>query len=310
MIHDDLILQMEQGKISVNEALAALHTVPILKENVCSQRQRLKDLQHELDSLIGLHSVKSMIREIQAFAQIQQYRASLELASEPIVLHTIFMGNPGTGKTTVARLISKMLKEMGVLLKGHTVEVERADLVAEYIGQTAQKTREAVKRAMGGLLFIDEAYSLARGGERDFGKEAIDTLVKAMEDNRGDFVVVLAGYPEPMNYFLTSNPGLRSRFPMTIHFPDYSDLELFKIGEAMFEQRQYSLTKPARRKMVEVIRQLRQEDPYNFGNARVIRNMVERALRLQAVRLVAKTGVTKEELMLILAEDIQGVTDS
>lgn len=310
MTNDDLIVQIEQGKISINEALTALHTMPIIQGTDYLRLQRLNSLQQELETLIGLQSVKNMVREIQAFAQIQQCRVALQLVSEPIVLHTIFMGNPGTGKTTVARLLSKMLKEMGILQKGHTVEVERADLVAEYIGQTAQKTREAVKRAMGGLLFIDEAYSLARGGERDFGKEAIDTLVKAMEDFRGDFIVILAGYPEPMEYFITANPGLRSRFPLTIHFPDYSDLELFKIGEMMFKTRQYTLTKPARRKMVEAIRQLRHKDPDNFGNARVVRNMVEKALRLQAVRLVSKTGVTKEELMLILEEDIQGVTDS
>lgn len=310
MTNDDLIVQIEQGKISINEALTALHTMPIIQGTDYLRLQRLNSLQQELETLIGLQSVKNMVREIQAFAQIQQCRVALQLVSEPIVLHTIFMGNPGTGKTTVARLLSKMLKEMGILQKGHTVEVERADLVAEYIGQTAQKTREAVKRAMGGLLFIDEAYSLARGGERDFGKEAIDTLVKAMEDFRGDFIVILAGYPEPMEYFITANPGLRSRFPLTIHFPDYSDLELFKIGEMMFKTRQYTLTKSARRKMVEAIRQLRHKDPDNFGNARVVRNMVEKALRLQAVRLVSKTGVTKEELMLILEEDIQGVTDS
>ncbi|HBG01209.1 MAG TPA: stage V sporulation protein K, partial [Firmicutes bacterium] len=219
-----------------------------------NQKERLRKLQEQLDSLIGLQSVKKVIGEIQAFALIQKYRETLSLACEPMVLHTIYTGNPGTGKTTVARIFSRMLKEMGILQKGHTVEVERADLVAQYIGQTAQKTREVLQQASGGLLFIDEAYSLARGGERDFGKEAIDTLVKAVEDQRESLVVILAGYPKPMEAFLESNPGLRSRFPVTIGFPDYSDIELYKIALGMLEQREYTLTAHAQQELVREIR--------------------------------------------------------
>lgn len=283
-----------------------MQTGTFLQGLEANQRAKLKSLQADLDALIGLHSVKSVINEIQAFALVQKYRQTLNLACEPMVLHTIFTGNPGTGKTTVARLFSQMLKEMGVLPKGHTVEVERADLVAQYIGQTAQKTKEVLKEANGGLLFIDEAYALARGGERDFGKEAIDTLVKAMEDQRDSLVVVLAGYPKPMEEFLHANPGLRSRFPVTVCFPDYSDLELFKIALSMLEQREYCLTAQAEADLIRQVRRLRHADTDNFGNARAVRNLIEQIIRRQAVRLVQKKGLTKKELTLIIPTDLKG----
>ncbi len=270
-----------------------------------SQRQKLRQLQAELDSLVGLQSVKKVIGEIQAFALIQRYRETVQLTCEPMVLHTIFTGNPGTGKTTIARLFSQMLKEIGILQKGHTVEVERADLVAQYIGQTAQKTREVLKQAQGGLLFIDEAYSLARGGERDFGKESIDTLVRAMEDQRDSLVVILAGYPGPMVNFLEANPGLRSRFPVIVDFPDYSDIELYKIALGMVGKREYTLTSHAQQELIREIRRLRNGDPETFGNARAVRNLVEQLIRRQAVRLVRKQELTKGELSLITAADFR-----
>ncbi len=183
------------------------------------RQQRMQAVLDELDRLIGLQSVKELVREVQAFVEIQRRQREENLAAEAVTLHMVFKGNPGTGKTTVARILGRLLAAMDVLPKGHMVECERADLVGEYIGHTAQRTREQIRKAMGGILFIDEAYSLARGGEKDFGKEAIDTLVKAMEDHKNEFVVILAGYRDEMEYFLMTNPGLRSGFPIHIEFP-------------------------------------------------------------------------------------------
>jgi len=207
----------------------------------------LEESFRELETLIGLESVKRLVRELHAFIVIQRRRALQGLATEPLVLHMVFKGNPGTGKTTVARILGRILKAAGVLEKGHLVECERADLVGEYIGHTAQKTREQIRKALGGVLFVDEGYSLARGGEKDFGKEAIDTLVKAMEDHKDNLVVILAGYRSEMQHFLESNPGLVSRFPIHIDFPDFTLDELMSIADLMLEKRQYRLTGEARK---------------------------------------------------------------
>jgi len=258
----------------------------------------------EIDQLIGLKEVKSMIYEVHAFTQIQKKRLEQSLVAQPTVLHAIFKGNPGSGKTTVARLMARLYKEMGVLTKGHLVEVERADLVGEFIGHTAQRTKEQVKKAIGGVLFIDEAYSLCRGGEKDFGREAIDVLVKAMEDNRNNFVLILAGYNKEMDYFLTSNPGLNSRFPLHINFPDYSLQELMQIAEHLYKQHQYSPNNFAWAEMEKSLTTLLADQGQNHGNARTIRNIVEASLRTQAVRLMRLETLGKDELEGINAEDI------
>jgi len=219
-------------------------------------------------------------------------------------LHMIFKGNPGTGKTTVARILGKMFRQMNVLSKGHLVEVERADLVGEYIGHTAQKTREQIKKALDGILFIDEAYSLARGGEKDFGKESIDCLVKAMEDHKDNLILILAGYQREMAHFLRINPGLRSRFPIHIIFPDYTMEELLEIAELMLRQREYQLDKGAREEIIKILQRSSGAAVENPGNARLVRNIIERAIRRQAVRIVGQEKLEREDLMTITREDI------
>lgn len=259
----------------------------------------------ELENLVGLYNVKKLIYEIQAFIKIQTKRKEENLNSAPLVLHMIFMGNPGTGKTTVARNIGSLFKELKVLKKGHIVEVERADLVGEYIGHTAIKTREQIKKALGGILFIDEAYSLARGGEKDFGKEAIDCLTKALEDYKDDLVVILAGYKKEMNWFLKTNPGLRSRFPIHIEFYDYSLNELIQIAELMLDERQYTLTPDAKNLLHTTLQKhIIQHQPYS-GNARMVRNIIEKAIRCQAVRLIEKKDLSRNDLIYITCNDIK-----
>lgn len=272
--------------------------------------KKANEILAELDDMIGLATVKKNIREIQAYVEIQKRRQQEKLVSAPQVLHMIFKGNPGTGKTTVARIIGRLFKEIGVLEKGHLVEVERADLVGEYIGHTAQKTREQVKKAIGGILFIDEAYSLARGGEKDFGKEAIDLLVKEMEDYKETLVLILAGYCDEMLYFLRCNPGLRSRFPIHIDFPDYTIRELLEIAGLMLNNRQYILDSGAREALRAKLVTKTEPGHEHSGNARLVRNIIEQAIRRQAVRLVNKPEVTREELMMINRKDIEEVQEN
>jgi len=268
----------------------------------------VQQILKEIEALIGLDNIKQLLFEIQAYVEIQKKRKLENLHNEPIVLHMIFKGNPGTGKTTVARYIGKLFKELNVLNKGHIVEIERADLVGEYIGHTAIKTKEQIQKALGGVLFIDEAYSLARGGEKDFGKEAIDVIVKAMEDYKDQIIFILAGYKEEMEWFLKCNPGLRSRFPIHIEFPDYSINELVKIAELMLKNREYILTKDAKIILKNKIQEKLFYAHEHSGNARMVRNIIEKAIRLQAVRLIERKNITREDLLLITIEDIQEAT--
>ncbi|WP_227935894.1 stage V sporulation protein K [Alkalihalobacillus deserti] len=263
----------------------------------------LTRFEKKLEEYVGLEEVKRLVNEIYAWLYINQRREEMGLKASKQVLHMIFKGNPGTGKTTVARIIASFLHEMGILAKGQFMEVERADLVGEYIGHTAQKTREVLKKASGGVLFIDEAYSLARGGEKDFGKEAIDTLVKAMEDHQHDFVLILAGYSNEMEYFLSLNPGLPSRFPIAIDFPNYTTEQLMEMVRRMLREREYELTRDGEFHIKEHIRKIRQEQERTFSNGRYIRNIIEEAIRMQAVRLLRENRFDKESLLMMKRED-------
>lgn len=303
----DVFLAIEKGDISATQALKCLHEMDNTNGSSAKahhSQKRIDEILHELDNLIGLSEVKKIVREIYAFIEIQRRREQEKLNTEPLVLHMIFKGNPGTGKTTVARIMSKFFCEIGVLTRGHLIEVERADLVGEYIGHTAQKTREQLKKAYGGILFIDEAYSLARGGEKDFGKESIDVLVKAMEDHKNELILILAGYQKEMEGFLETNPGLRSRFPIHIDFPDYSQQELLRIAERMFLTRQYSLSPDTQSVLLKLLSSHQNSVSENFGNARTVRNIIEKAIRRQAVRLMTKASTTRQELMIIEPADL------
>jgi len=299
---------LESGIIDVAEALRIMRELEagVFSESdaIPQSADSLVSCLQELETLIGLHDIKAFVKELQALVHIQRRRAEESLPTEPLVMHMIFKGNPGTGKTTVARIFGKMLRSLGVLPKGHLIEVERADLVGEYIGHTAQKTREQIKRALGGILFIDEAYSLARGGEKDFGKEAIDTIVKAMEDHKESLIVILAGYRREMENFIRTNPGLNSRFPIHMDFCDYSLSELLQIAARFLERRQYRLSKGAEMKLRCMLSEKLSGDRENFGNARLVRNLIERGIRKQAWRLYQTKDNGREDLMLITQDDI------
>lgn len=258
----------------------------------------------QFEEFIGLDHLKSTVKEIYASIYVNQKREEAGLKPSKQVLHMLFKGNPGTGKTTVARKISELFHEMNVLSKGHFIEAERADLVGEYIGHTAQKTRDLVKKAMGGVLFIDEAYSLARGGEKDFGKEAIDTLVKHMEDNHNDFILILAGYPDEMDRFLRLNPGLKSRFPIILDFKDYSIDELMTIAKQMAAEREYEFSKDAEWKLKDHLIRMQQHRGGGFSNGRYIRNVIEQSMRKQAMRIMKQNRYSAPELMQITGQDL------
>ncbi len=265
----------------------------------------VEEILAELDALIGLDHVKTEVRQLTSLLRVQRLRAEHDLPVMETSRHLVFVGNPGTGKTTVARLLSELYRSLDVVTKGHLVETDRADLVAGFVGQTAAKTQEVLVSALGGTLLIDEAYSLARGGDNDFGREAIDTLVKFMEDHRDDLAVVVAGYPTEMQQLIDTNPGLESRFARTLEFPDYTTDELIAIFELIAGKQEYHLDAAACGRLAEVI----SGEPRDrgFGNARFTRNVFEQAVSKQAVRLSDVEHPSVGQLTTLTSGDIAPV---
>ena len=266
-------------------------------------REEETDPMEELDALIGLTAIKHDVKELIAYVKVQKMRSESGLKSAPVSLHLVFTGNPGTGKTTVARIIARLYKQIGVLSKGQLVEVDRSGLVAGYVGQTALKTQKKIEEAMGGILFIDEAYALAKEGN-DFGQEAIDTILKAMEDNRSDFVVIVAGYTKPMERFIESNPGLKSRFNKYIEFADYTMDELTAIFKMYCDKYEYSIDDENMERVTTLLRIKRTESIENFANAREARNLFEKVITNQARRISTMENPTVEDMRTIIYDDL------
>ena len=268
-----------------------------------AEKPDLDTLLAQLDELVGLAAVKKDVKSTMNLIKVRKLREENGLPVPPMSMHMVFMGNPGTGKTTVARLIGGLYNAIGALSKGQLVEVDRSGLVAGYVGQTAIKTQEVISSALGGILFIDEAYSLSSGGENDFGRESIETLLKAMEDHRDDLVVIAAGYTEPMEKFLASNPGLESRFNKYITFPDYNGEELNAIFLGLCRKNGYELDEETAAFAKEYFESLYEGRDENFGNGRDVRNHFEAMVVRQANRVAAMEDPTKEELALFVKAD-------
>ncbi len=281
----------------------------MMKRNESSDEEKEREYgetmsENELNKLIGLNSVKEAVRSLSNLISIRQKRESMNLPQPKISYHCVFTGNPGTGKTTVARILAGIYHDKGILKRGHLVETDRSGLVAEFVGQTAVKTNHIVDKALDGVLFIDEAYSLVSSSEEDYGKEAVATLLKRMEDDRDRLIVILAGYNNEMEAFINSNPGLRSRFNRYIEFPDYNADELLEIFMLSVRKYEYVLEDTAKSKLLQAINAAVGTKGKDFGNARFIRNLFEKTVERQANRLAPMPNPKKEDLLIIKAEDI------
>ena len=264
------------------------------------------DPYEELEDLIGLDNVKQEVKSLANFVKLQKQRQEKGMKTPKMSYHLVFTGSPGTGKTTVARIVARIYKDLGILKTGHTVETDRSGLVAEYVGQTATKTNAIVDSALNGVLFIDEAYALVpENASNDYGQEAISTLLKRMEDDRDKLVVIIAGYTNEMKRFIDSNPGLQSRFNRYINFPDYTAKELVRIFHMYMKKNQYTISDEADEMLKEKLDYAVEHKDRNFGNARYVRNVFEKSIQMQANRLEGKSNLSDRQLTEITASDIE-----
>ena len=284
----------------------APNNVSSVHNNNPSNSGNKKDLVeglNELKSVIGLDEVKLFIHDMIDYIEMNEERKEIGQTTKPQTLHSIFKGPPGTGKTTMARIMGKIMRGLGVLEKGHFIEVAREDLVVDHVGGTAKKTKEVLQKALGGILFIDEVYSLNRGGSNDFGKEAIDTIVKFMEDNSNKLIVIIAGYTKETDEFLKANSGLKSRFPNVIEFPDYTPEQLLLIAKDMIKKNDFKVDAEACKGLLEVLRNKQVPGRGDTGNGRLVRNLIEEAIRKQSKRLKAMPNKTRNDYFELIAED-------
>lgn len=304
------ILKMKEEKsdgnvrVTTREEIKRDEVAVPAEQNDSRVPENLDETMGELDRLIGLEPVKNDVHQLANFIAIQQKRRERGMKVAPVAYHCVFTGNPGTGKTTVARILADVYRQMGVVKKGHLVETDRSGLVAEYVGQTAVKTNKIIDSALDGVLFIDEAYTLVQGGSNDYGGEAIATLLKRMEDDRDRLVVILAGYTDEMKKFIDSNPGLQSRFNRYINFPDYSAEELSKIFLSIAEKSQYTCNADVRASLRDIMQAAVDTRDRCFGNGRYVRNLFERAIQRQAVRLSTVAPLTSEMLAELTLHDL------